>query len=111
MDALPKCAWCTGGACIPTCEHTKGTLDAGDVTAVTNRSITYWHAPSRPLLQADASVRLGVIVHHGSARNGDDYFCSMYNGLVRRFGHEIRSVLLISAQIYEPQDKVCTALS
>lgn len=102
----PKCAWCTGGACNPTCAKVKSLLDTGYVTAKTNRSFPYWHAPSqKPLGVADAAIEIGVIIHHGSARNGDDYFCSMWNGLRKRFGVAVDTVLLVAPQVYEARDK------
>jgi len=105
VAALPECGWCTGGACQPTCAVVKDHFNVS-ITAATQRTMPYWRAPSaKPLGVADPFVTTGVIIHHGSARNGDDYFCSMYNGLLKHFGSaSIGTVLLVSPQIYELSD-------
>ena len=104
-DALPKCSWCEGGPCNPTCAHTKDELNVS-ITPQTGRTMPYWRPPKQtPLGVKDANVTLGVIIHHGSARNGDDYLCSMFNGLVKRFGASgASSILLVSPQVYELRD-------
>ena len=59
----------------------------------------YWRSPQSAALGVkDATIKTGVIIHHGSARNGDDYFCSMFNGLAKRFGSD-HTVLLVSPKV------------
>ena len=70
--ALPTCGWCEGGQCNPACAHVKDHFDVS-ITPLTGRRMPYWRPPSQAALgEADAQVEVGVIVHHGSARNGDD---------------------------------------
>ena len=102
--ARPQCSWCEGGNCNQVCAVTKDELNIS-ITGLTGRRMPYWRPPSQtPLGVANDQVTFGVIVHHGSARNGDDYLCSMFNGLSNRFGpppaHD--AVLLVSPQVCAP---------
>jgi len=100
----PLCDWCEGGACNPQCGVVKDLFNVS-ITPAVGRAFPYWRSPTAaPLGVHDEDITLGVIVHHGVARNGNDYFCSMYNGLLKRFGAEARHVFLASPQIYEPSD-------
>mmetsp|Transcript_32030 Transcript_32030/g.83842 ORF Transcript_32030/g.83842 Transcript_32030/m.83842 type:complete len:396 (+) Transcript_32030:152-1339(+) len=105
---LPECDWCTGGECNPTCSVVKDEFEVSISPLVGGRTMPYWRASAgTPLGTHDAQITIGIIIHHGAARNGDDYACSMYNGVLKRFGsekHGANQVLLASPQIYEQSD-------
>lgn len=70
------------------------------------RSITYWRADGAASLGAvsteAATIELAVIVHHGSERNGNEYFCFMQNAVVA--AGRARTTLVLAPQIFEDGD-------
>ena len=82
-DALQSAAGARAVRATRRCAHTQGRAQRVDHTSDWPDNAVLAAAWQTPLGVADANVTLGVIIHHGSARNGDTYLCSMFNGLVQ----------------------------
>merc|ERR1719498_239906 len=67
----------------------------------------YWRSPNMASLGAAENsaknIELAVIVHHGSARNADEYFCYMQNGVAAAGIAD--TTLVLAPQIFEAGDQ------
>lgn len=102
-----KCSWCEAGACNLSCSKVLDTFKVGISPQVGGRAMPYWRTNGMPSLGAVApaaeNIDMAVIVHHGSARNADEYFCYMQNAVIAAGRAE--TTLVLAPQIFEAGDK------
>ena len=102
------CTWCEAGDA--TCDWTfsdfrQGVFPTSASAGVEGRGFPYFRPSSQPPLeQGSPTATLAVVVHHGAARNGQDYTSYMTNAVLRA-GLSLDDVLVIGPQIYEPGDE------
>jgi hypothetical protein len=76
---------------------------AGLVPGGSGLRLPYYASPG-PIGVPDAQVQIAVIVVHGSARNADDYFCSMLEAARLQQAWPVGNVLVVAPRFTEPRD-------
>jgi hypothetical protein len=102
------CSWCESGdsECDWTYSDFARSLFPTSITnLVEGRGFPYFHpSAQQPFDSYNEHITLAVIVHHGNARNGQDY-CSYMANAVLNNGGSLESTLVICPQVYEPGDE------
>lgn len=68
----------------------------------------YWHAEDRPLVpkHSNSAARLAVVILHGMALNGREYFCAGQHAATKYFGDRLGSkVFVVAPQIAKLQSQ------
>ena len=98
VEELESCSWCEAGAC--TLSPSVTVVKAGfpvSISAQVGRSYPYWRPAGQVALGEGSDATAAFLVHHGAARNGDEYTLYAANAVDE-------DVLVIGAQIYEAGD-------
>jgi len=106
-DDITMCAWCEAGD--STCDWSFADYSAdlfvtSASASVGGRAFPYFRPTAQPALGvANPNVKIAVIVHHGAARNGENYTSYMTNSVLRA-GRSLGDTMVIGPQIYFPGD-------
>ena len=102
----PACGFQCRGTSAVACDVVKDHFSLS-VTGRTGLVMPYWR-PSRGASLGhrhgpDPSVTVGMIVQHGDSSDGDEYTCSIYNGLRKRLVTDaaLQQVLLVGPQFHQ----------
>ena len=107
-DPLPLCSWCESDGQNKTCNMSgcspKLSLFPTSVSSVVLRDFPFYEVAGQDFLSdaVRADVEVGIIVHHGAARNAGDYLCYMHNAALQLL--PAGSFVLVSPQVFQVGD-------
>jgi hypothetical protein len=106
VTAAPYCSWCEAGddQCDMDAQVEIKPFVLSISPEIGDRTYPIWQSPTQPALQeGDSTKTVGVIVHHGAGRNGNDYASYMLGAV--KASNQTQDIAVFSAQVYELGDE------